>query len=167
MWVPHDTRDAVMDFTSDWSRKTEISTACFIRWLQIGSSKFYAWRKRYGKVNEHNGRIPRDFWTEPWEREAIVQFFEEHPDEGYRRLAFMMLDEDVVAVSPTTVWRVLNQAGLLHRWNEKRKKGTGFQQPLKPYGQFIQPNSKGPFYRGFLRFPAANLGRLISRLIPP
>ena len=150
MWVPHDTRDAVMDFTNDWSRKTEISTACFIRWLQIGSSKFYAWRKRYGKVNEHNGRIPRDFWTEPWEREAIVTFFEEHPDEGYRRLAFMMLDEDVVAVSPTTVWRVLNQAGLLHRWNEKTKKGQGFQQPLKAHEHWhidvSYINISGTFY---------------------
>ena len=133
MWVPHDTRDAVMDFTNDWSRKTEISVARFIGWLQIGSSKFYAWRKRYGKVNEHNGCIPRDFWIEPEERDAIVKFYEEHPDEGYRRLAFMMLDEEVVAVSPTTVWRVLSQAGLLHRWNEKTKKGTGFVQPLNPH----------------------------------
>jgi serine/threonine protein kinase len=36
----------------------------------------------------------------------------------------------------------------------------------EPYGQIIQPNSKGPVYRGFLRFAAGNLGRLISRLFP-
>lgn len=45
----------------------------------------------------------------------------------------MMLDDNVVAVSPTTVWRVLHEAGLLRRWNEKSTKGTGFQQPLKPH----------------------------------
>jgi len=122
-----------MDFVNDWSQKTEIPVACFIRWLAIGASKFYAWRKRYGKVNEHNGRIPRDFWLEPWEHEAIVKFYDAHSDEGYRRLTFMMLDADIVAVSPTTVWRVLHRAGRMDRWNEKTKKGQGFQQPLRPH----------------------------------
>jgi putative transposase len=43
----------------------------------------------------------------------------------------MMLDGDIVAVSPTSVWRVLGQAGLLSKWNGKpSKKGTGFEQPL-------------------------------------
>jgi len=54
--------------------------------------------------------------------------------EGYRRLTFMMLDGDVVAASPSSVWRVLSQAGLLQRWNKKPSlKGTGFQQPLRPH----------------------------------
>jgi putative transposase len=45
-----------------------------------------------------------------------------------------MLDRNVVAVSPSSVWRVLGQAGLLERWNRKPSlKGTGFQQPLKPH----------------------------------
>jgi putative transposase len=51
--------------------------------------------------------------------------------EGYRRLAFMMLDQDVVAVSPSSVYRVLRAAGLLDRHNTKASlKGTGFVQPL-------------------------------------
>ena len=29
----------------------------------------------------------------------------------------MMLDADIVAVSPTSVWRVLIQAGLLSKWH--------------------------------------------------
>ena len=97
-------------------------------------SKFYTWIKRYGKVNEHNAPIPRDFWLEEWEREAIIQFCINNPLEGYRRLTFMMLDRNVVAVSPASVWRILSKAGLLERWNKKiSKKGTGFVQPLKPH----------------------------------
>ena len=43
----------------------------------------------------------------------------------------MMLDADVVAVSPSSVYRVLRDAGVMDRWNKKKsKKGTGFQQPL-------------------------------------
>ena len=139
-----------MDFVNAWSAKAEIPAARFVSWLGISSSKFYAWRQRYGMLNEHNGRIPRDFWLEAWEREAIVSYHDAHPSDGYRRLAFMMLDEDVVAVSPTSVWRVLSQAGRLRRWNAKTSKGLGFQQPLRPHEHWhidvSYVNIRGTFY---------------------
>lgn len=98
-----------------------------IAWLGVARSKFYAWTARYGKANEHNGLIPRDFWLESWEREAIIGFALDHPLEGYRRLTFMMLDRDIVAVSPSSTWRVLAKAGLLKKWNRKNSaKGNGF-----------------------------------------
>jgi putative transposase len=100
----------------------------------ISGSKFYGWCQRYGKANEHNGWIPRDHWLERWEKEAIVGFYGEHPDEGYRRLSYMMLDEEVVAVSPASVWRVLSGQGLLGKRDFKpSKKGTGFVQPLRAH----------------------------------
>ncbi len=105
-----------------------------IAWLAVSRSKFYAWIKRYGKANEHNGLMPRDFWLEPWEQEAIVNFAVNNPLEGYRRLTFMLLDQDIVAVSPSSTWRVLSHAGLLQKWNRKKSlKGTGFVQPLRPH----------------------------------
>ena len=63
-WVPHDKRDEIVDFVRRWSEKTEITAGQFIEWLNITASKFYDWRERYGKVNEHNGWVPRDFWLE-------------------------------------------------------------------------------------------------------
>ena len=46
----------------------------------------------------------------------------------------MMLDHDIVAVSPSSVYRVLKKAGLLQRWPTKpSQKGTGFTQPLRPH----------------------------------
>lgn len=46
----------------------------------------------------------------------------------------MMLDADVVAVSPSSVYRVLRDAGLIKHHNCKPSlKGTGFQQPLTPH----------------------------------
>jgi transposase InsO family protein len=105
-----------------------------VRWLGVATSKFYDWQQRYGKVNEHNARIPRDHWLEDWERQAIIDFHQRNPLEGYRRLTFMMLDRDVVAVSPSSVYRVLKQAGLLDRHNQQpSKKGTGFVQPLRAH----------------------------------
>jgi putative transposase len=97
-------------------------------------SKFYDWRTRHGLANEHNALVPRDWWLEDWEKKAILDFHAGHPLEGYRRLAFMMLDADVVAVSPSSVYRVLHDAGLIRSHKSKPSlKGKGFQQPLRPH----------------------------------
>ena len=133
-WVPHDTRDEVVDFVRGLSAKTELPVTRLLSWLGVARGKYFDWRQRYGKANEHNALVPRDHWIEEWERRAIVNYFDGHPLEGYRRLTFMMLDQDVVAVSPATTYRVLSRAGRLDRWNRKvSKKGTGFRQPLEPH----------------------------------
>jgi putative transposase len=78
--------------------------------------------------------VPRDHWLTPEEVERIGQFARQHPTEGYRRLTFMMLDADVVACSPASVYRVLKKTGLLAGQTPTvTKKGTGFEQPLKPH----------------------------------
>ena len=123
----------------------------FVGWLGLGTSKFYDWRQRYGKVNEHNALIPRDDWLQPWEKQAILDFHDRHPLEGYRRLTFMMLDADVVAVSPSSAYRVLRQAGRLDRhWLKPSKKGTGFVQPLAAHDHWHVDmsyiNVAGTFY---------------------
>ena len=105
-----------------------------VTWIGISRSKFYDWQARYGKVNEHNAWIPRDFWLTDDEKQAIIAYYHDHPLEGYRRLCYMMMDADIVAVSSSSVYRVLAHAGLLNKWNRKEsKKGTGFVQPLQAH----------------------------------
>lgn len=140
-----------------------MSATRLIIWIGVSRSKFYEWRRRYGKINEHNCWIPRDFWVDQWEKEAIVKFYLEHQREGYRRLTFMMLDRDIVAVSPSTVYRVLRDAGVLAtRSTKKSFKGTGFVQPLQVHQEWhvdiAYLNIMGTFYYlcsildGFSRF---------------
>jgi len=122
-----------------------------LAWLKLGPSKFHQWKQRYGKANEHNAEVPRDYWLEDWEREDILQYHDQHPLEGYRRLTFMMLDDDVVAASPPTVYRVLKAGGRLDRkWNAPSRKGTGFVQPLTPHEHWHVDvsyiNVQGTFY---------------------
>jgi len=123
-----------VDYIGYWVARAEIPAKRLLAWLELGTSKFHTWKQRYGKVNEHNGKIPRDHWLEDWENQAILDYHDRHPLEGYRRLAFMMLDDDVVAVSPATVYRVLKADRRLDRNKfSPSKKGTGFVQPLKPH----------------------------------
>jgi putative transposase len=117
-----------------WSTKTKTPIEGILEQLDLSVAKFYDWRKRYGKLNQHNGWVPRDFWLQDWEKEKILEYQALYPLEGYRRLTYMMIDAGVVAVSPASVWRVLSQAGRLKKWNQRpSKKGKGFVQPLTPH----------------------------------
>ena len=102
--------------------------------IGISKSKYYNWEKRYGMKNNHNSPIPRWFWLEDWEKKAIASYHWEHPKEGYRRLSYMMLDENVVAASPSSVYRVLKSMGLIGKAKPKTStKGKGFKQPSAPH----------------------------------
>jgi len=150
-WAEPDVRDEVVDYVRYWSDKTQIKATTMVKWIGIARSKYHDWRSRYGKVNEHNAWIPRDFWLEDGERQAIIAYYLDHPLEGYRRLTYMMLDDEIVAASPSSVYRVLKNAELLNRWNRKpSKKGDGFTQPLRPHEHWHVDisyiNISGTFY---------------------
>lgn len=103
-------------------------------WLTLLPNRFYDWRRRYQIENKHNGSQPKNHWLLEWEKIEIQEYSKLHPLEGYRRLAFMMLDENVVAASPSSVYRVLKAANLLMQQEGKTsKKGTGFDQPNIPH----------------------------------
>jgi putative transposase len=123
-----------VDYVHYWTDRAEVPTKRILHWMKVPGGTFYKWKARYGKVNEHNGWIPRDHWLEEWEKEAIVKFHFEHPLEGYRRLTYMMLDANVVSVSAASVYRVLKKAGVLNRYKPKpTQKGNGFDQPDGPH----------------------------------
>lgn len=162
-WISQSIRDEVVEFVDRYSSLTGLSLSRLVGWVGVGRDKFCAWRRRYGQGNAHNAFVPRDFWLEEWEKLAIIAFHAEHPEEGYRRLTFMMLDADVVAVSPSSTYRVLTEAGVMRKWDGKAsKKGTGFVQPLRAHEHWHVDvsyiNVSGTFYYfcglldGFSRF---------------
>ena len=105
-------RDEVVDYVRKWSERTELSAKQLVHWIGVGMSKFYDWRKRgTARSTSTTGSCPATTGSKPWERKAILTFHAEHPLEGYRRLTYMMMDADVVAASPATVYRVLANAG--------------------------------------------------------
>lgn len=141
----------MVDFVRRWAEKTGMAIDQLLSWLELSVGKFYDWRQRYGRTNRHNGWVPRDFWLQDWEKRAILDFQQLYPLEGYRRLTYMMIDADVVAVSPSSVFRVLSEAGRLRRWAPNpSKKGTGFEQPLAVHAHWhvdiAHINIHGTFY---------------------
>jgi putative transposase len=117
---------------------TEIELKQILKWIKLKPSKYYDWEKRYEQENRHNGTQPKKNWLLDWEKEAIIDYARKYIGEGYRRLTYMMLDENVVAVSPSSVYRTLKKAGMLNRWNKVKtsSKGKGYKQPCTTHSEW-------------------------------
>ena len=133
-WVSQTVRDEVVEFVKYWQQRGGFKVGQMLSWLGLSNSKYYHWQERQGQANQHNGQIPKENWLLAWEKSAIEAYARQHPEEGYRRLSYMMLDENVAAVSPSSVYRLLKQAGLLQHWlRTPSRKGQGFVQPTQPH----------------------------------
>ena len=52
----------------------------------------------------------------PWEVRATIDYALAHPKDGYRRLTWQMIDEEVAYLSESSVYRLLAERQLLCRW---------------------------------------------------
>lgn len=133
------------------TQRLELPLTRLLGWLALAPGKYYEWRRRQGQPNRHNGIIPSRHWLQSWEREAIIAFARQHRQDGYRRLCYQMIDAEVVACAPSTVYRVLKAAGLLNAWEAKpTRKGQGFVQPTCAHAHWhidiSYLNLQGTFY---------------------
>jgi putative transposase len=64
----------VVQFIRHWAPRTGLSVMLLVGWLGIALSKFSRWSQRFGTPNQHNGRIPRDFWLEEEEKACLSRF---------------------------------------------------------------------------------------------
>ena len=116
------------------STRAELSESFLVTRIGVASDRFVSWKKRYGKINNHNGTQPRDYWLEQWEKDEIIRFYKENESDGYRRCSYMMIDKNLVFASPSTSYRVLREAGAIRFRNGRRTtRGNGFVQPLMPH----------------------------------
>ncbi len=100
--------------------------------IGISPQRLCEWRFRKGTANRHNDHIPRHNWLSSAECAAIVSFYRDHIEDGYRRCAYMMIDQNIVWAAPSTVYKVLCREGAIRHFKHKpSKKGKGFEQPLK------------------------------------
>jgi transposase InsO family protein len=110
---------------SDWSirqtlRALEISPATYYRWHRAMANGKPRARPSAGSMYELLDS----------EREAIIDYALKHAEVRHRELAWRMLDEGIVAVSASSVYRVLREANLVCGWKPKPKvKGSGREKP--------------------------------------
>lgn len=122
-------RNEILSFVEHWKQRSGISTQQITTWLGLSRGRYYDWKNRRSAPNKHNGKIPKPHWLLESEKTAIIDYALEHLQAGYRRMTYLMLDEDVAAVSPSSTYRVLKEAGLIQQWDRRSSKGNGFEQP--------------------------------------
>jgi len=102
--------------------------------LGIPRSVFYEWRDRAAQ-KRLDDLVPGGLCLSavlPDEKEAVITYALAHPKEGYRRLAWMMVDADVAYLSPSSVYRILTDADLLYRWKRSYRSGEKPEAPTQP-----------------------------------
>lgn len=123
-----------MGFLDHWINRTQLPTRWFLGRLGLSRSTYQHWKARELHPCLPAPRPPPPHTATPDESAAVLAFARQHPLEGYRSLAFMMLDADVAALSPSTVYRILKTHGQMETWARKpSSKGTGFKQPSGPH----------------------------------
>jgi transposase InsO family protein len=58
----------------------------------------------------------------PEEKQAVLDYARRHPELRHREMAWRMVDEDVVYLSPSTVYRILRSANLVCPWRRRTKR---------------------------------------------
>ena len=123
----------MVSYHSQLHELTGLSLVKLLYLSGLSKSKYYDWKARFGQENIVS-RPPCDHRLLPEEKKLIINFYMDQFKEGYRRCAYQLIDDDIVYASPSSVYRVLNEAGVLNHWNRKPSlKGNGFDQPIRPH----------------------------------
>jgi putative transposase len=93
--------------------------------LGIARRSYYRWLKE----EKWSGLLPakpvkrvQPYEALPEEKEAVIAYALKHPGLRHRELAWRMVDEDVVCLSPSTVYRILKEAQLVCPYRRRRRK---------------------------------------------
>jgi transposase InsO family protein len=130
-------RQMIQGEVEEMHGKTGIGITVLAGWAGVPRSTWQEWQGRKGEETKHNGNLPKYHWLTPQERGAIIGYCRERLEQGYRRLTYQMMDENIVAASCSAVYTVLRRAGLSKKWAisaEERK--SGFEQPRSVHEQW-------------------------------
>jgi len=62
------------------------------------------------------------------EKQAVLDYARRHPELRHRELAWRMVDEDVVCLSASTVYRILKEANLVCPWRRRKKRSRSAEE---------------------------------------
>ena len=111
-------KGVLLDTVERYQKQSGQSLNWILSKLGLTRSVYYDWlgRSRKGTLTDRVV-IPRSPKAAlPEEVEAVVDYAKAQPREGYRRLAWMMIDDDIACLTPSTVYRILDRYDLLYRW---------------------------------------------------
>lgn len=93
--------------------------------LGVSASSYYRWLRGQASGRDRPAQAPtpaQPYDALPEEKEAVKAYALKHPQIRHRELAWRMVDDDVVYVSPSTVYRILRREELVCPWRRRKKR---------------------------------------------
>jgi transposase InsO family protein len=95
--------------------------------LGVSRTTYYRWQRAASqRVAEGLAGPPQQpiqpYEALPEEKAAVIEYALKHPELRHRELAWRMVDEDLVYVSSSTVYRILREAKLVCPWSRRTKR---------------------------------------------
>lgn len=129
----------LLDYINQSAQRSGQSRLWVLGHLGLPLSTYYRWRSRESSGDlEDQYHVPVNL-DAPLASEiaAVIDYALEHPKEGYRRLCWMMVDEDIAFLSASSIYRILADRDLLCRWKKSGKSGGKYDfKPTAPHQQW-------------------------------
>lgn len=91
--------------------------------LGVSPASYYRWRKEAPQAKTPSPSRPvQAYEATDEEKRAVRAYALKHPGIRHRELAWRMVDEDVVCLSPSTVYRILKGENLVCPWRRRSKR---------------------------------------------
>jgi transposase InsO family protein len=109
--------------------------------LGIAPRSYYRWLKEEAWAKALPAEPVRP--VQPYEalaeeRAAVLAYARRHPELRHRELAWRMVDEGVACLSPSTVYRILKEAGLVCPWRRRAKRSRpAAEKPGRPDERWV------------------------------
>ena len=106
--------------------------------MELPWGRYQGWKRRYREGEPLADQVSRPSRRvdSPLESEvnAVIRYALTHPKDGYRRLTWQMVDENIAYLSESSVYRILDCRDLLYRWvRPDRRHGSRPEPPTRPH----------------------------------
>ena len=149
----------ILNYINHTVKRSEVVLNWVLEYLGLPKSTYYRWRRleSLGKLEDAYVKPNNPDAILPWEVKAVIEYALKNPKEGYKRLAYMMMDEDIVYISPSSVYRILSSHDLLSRYKTSAKSPGKYDfKPDAPHQQwhtdimYLWVNGRWYFFIGFI-----------------
>ena len=149
----------ILDFINRTIIRSEVRLDWVLGNFGLPKNTYYRWRRLEARGDLEDAHIKPNNPDAilPWEVEATIEYALKNPKEGYKRLAYMMIDDDVAHISPSSVYRILSARDLLSRFKRSAKSPGKYNFiPEAPHQQwhtdimYLWVNGRWYFFIGFI-----------------
>jgi len=114
-------------------QRLNASLKSILKLFGLRKSTYYGWFDKNGHLKAlPEKKLRNEKQITPEEVAQVLIYRKRHPDVGYRKLTWMMVDENVAYLSESAVYKVLSEHGLLSGWNKTDASGVEKEYRNRP-----------------------------------